>query len=32
MRPARIGIALATLFPGLVDLALRHYRRSIGDV
>jgi short-subunit dehydrogenase len=29
--PARFGISIATLVPGLVDWTLRNYRRSIGD-
>jgi short-subunit dehydrogenase len=31
LRPARYGISIATMMPGLVDFALRGYRRSIGD-
>jgi short-subunit dehydrogenase len=31
MAPARIGISLATLMPGVVDWTLRSYRKSIGD-
>jgi short-subunit dehydrogenase len=31
LSPARIGISLATLVPGIVDWTLRGYRKSIGD-
>jgi short-subunit dehydrogenase len=31
LAPARIGISLATLVPGIVDWTLRSYRKSIGE-
>jgi hypothetical protein len=31
LRPARWGLSIGTLVPGMVDRALRTYRRSINE-